>query len=73
MMPENEMTGEQLGEELYKLLKKIHCKMMLSSIQAQKVSGANILFFGFGDGTTGQFEYVDDETWKLSISKGEIE
>lgn len=43
------------------------------NLRFQKVSGANILFFGFGDGTTGQFEYEDEENWKLSISKGEIE
>lgn len=72
-MPENEMSGEELLEELYKRLKNIHYTMMLSSIQAQKVSGANILFFGLGDGVTGQFEVIDDKNWKISFGRGEIE
>lgn len=43
------------------------------NLRFQKVSGANILFFGFGDGTTGQFEYENEENWKITIGKGEIE
>ena len=57
-----------LSSRLASLLAEEH-----NNLQFQKVSGANILFFGFGDGTTGQFEYADEENWKLSISKGEIE
>lgn len=57
-----------LSSRLASLLAEEH-----NNLQFQKVTGANILFFGFGDGTTGQFEYVSEENWKLSISKGEIE
>lgn len=63
-----EYSSEFLVERLTRILTE-----NLTGFQYQKVSGANILFFGFGDGTTGQFEYVDDETWKLSMSKGVIE
>ena len=63
-----EYSAEFLVERLTRMLTEEH-----NNLQFQKVTGANILFFGFGDGTTGQFEYVSEENWKLSISKGEIE
>jgi len=63
-----EYSAEFLVERLTQMLVEEHV-----GLQYQKVTGANILFFGFGDGTTGQFEYVSEENWKLSISKGEIE
>ena len=63
-----EYSVEFLMECLTRILTEEH-----AGLQYQKVTGANILFFGFGDGATGQFEYADDKTWKLSISKGEIE
>lgn len=63
-----EYSAEFLVERLTQMLVEEH-----ADLQYQKVTGANILFFGFGDGTTGQFEYVSEENWKLSISKGEIE
>lgn len=65
---ESEYSELFLSNRLASLLAEEH-----DNLQFQKVSGANILFFGFGDGTTGQFEYADEENWKLSISKGEIE
>lgn len=65
------------GEEYSELFLSSRLAALLAeehgNLRFQKVSGANILFFGFGDGTTGQFEYADEENWKLSISKGEIE
>lgn len=68
-MPKDEEYSELfLSSRLSALLTEEH-----NNLQFQKVTGANILFFGFGDGTTGQFEYADDKNWKLSISKGEIE
>lgn len=57
-----------LSSRLASLLAEEH-----NNLQFQKVTGANILFFGFGDGRTGQFEYAGEDNWKLSISKGEIE
>lgn len=65
---ESEYSELFLSNRLASLLAEEH-----NNLQFQKVSGANILFFGFGDGTTGQFEYANEENWKLSISKGEIE
>lgn len=65
---ESEYSELFLSSRLAALLAEEH-----NNLQFQKVTGANILFFGFGDGTTGQFEYVSEENWKLSISKGEIE
>ena len=63
-----EYSAEFLVERLTRMLTEEH-----AGLQYQKVTGANILFFGFGDGATGQFEYAGEENWKLSISKGEIE
>jgi len=65
---ENEYSELFLSSRLAALLAEEH-----NNLQFQKVTGANILFFGFGDGTTGQFEYAGEDNWKLSISKGEIE
>lgn len=63
-----EYSAEFLVERLTQMLVEEH-----AGLQYQKVTGANILFFGFGNGTTGQFEYISEENWKLSISRGEIE
>lgn len=64
-----ELTEEVLRNKLYTEMISIY----QTTMQTQKVSGANIMFFGLGNGCTGQFEYKNDRNWKLSISKGEIE
>lgn len=68
-----EMNGEELRKLLYMNIRSIYHATMLESMQTQKVSGANVLFFGLGDGVTGQFEYIDEDTWKIVLGKGEIE
>lgn len=67
------ITGETLEKKLCAIIRRIYHITTLEHFHSQKVSGANILFFGLGDGTTGQFEYVDDDNWKISLSQGEIE
>ena len=64
-----EMTGEELKKTLYMHIRSIYNATM----QTQKVGGANMLFFGLGNGVTGQFEYIDENTWKMVLGKGEIE
>ena len=68
-----EMTGEDLRKELYMNIRSIYHAAMLESMQTQKVNGANVLFFGLGNGVTGQFEYIDENTWKIVLGKGEID
>lgn len=67
------ITGETLEKKLCSIIRRIYHITALERFHSQKVSGANILFFGLGDGTTGQFEYEDDDNWKISLSQGEIE
>lgn len=67
-----EMNGENLRKALYMNIRNIYHATMLESMQTQKVNGANILFFGLGNGVTGQFECIDENTWKLVLGKGEV-
>lgn len=71
MMPE--MSGEDLRKLLYMNIRSIYHATMLESMQTQKVNGANVLFFGLGNGITGQFEYRDENTWKLVFGKGDVD
>ena len=68
-----EMSGESLRKALYMNIRDIYHATMLESMQTQKVNGANVLFFGLGNGVTGQLEVVDDKNWKISFGKGEVE
>ena len=70
-MPEK--SGEDLRKLLYMNIRSIYHATMLESMQSQKVSGANVLFFGLGNGITGQFEYRDENTWKLVFGKGDVD
>lgn len=68
-----EINGEDLRKLLYKNIRSIYLGTMLESMQTQKVNGANVLFFGLGNGITGQFEYRDENTWKLVFGKGDVD
>lgn len=72
-MPENEKTGEELLDIYFTVVKKLYFGSVLQSMQAQKVTGANILFIGLGNGITAQFEYHDEKNWKLTFGEGEVE
>lgn len=68
-----EKNGEELRKALYMNIRNIYHAAMLESMQTQKVNGANVLFFGLGNGVTGQFEYVDENVWKIVLGKGDVE
>lgn len=68
-----ELNGEDLRKLLYMNIRSIYLGTMLESMQTQKVNGANVLFFGLGNGITGQFEYRDENTWKLVFGKGDVD
>lgn len=68
-----EISGEELRKLLYMNIRSIYHATMLESMQSQKVSGANVLFFGLGNGVTGQFEYRDENTWRLVFGKGDVD
>lgn len=68
-----EKNGEELRKALYMNIRNIYHAAMLESMQTQKVNGANVLFFGLGNGVTGQFEYVNENVWKIVLGKGDVE
>ena len=73
-MTENEMSGEELLLDIYfATVKELYFKSALQTPQVQKVTGANILFIGLGNGVTAQFEYQDEKNWKLTFGKGDVE